>query len=231
MQKLTILFCLFLYITLTSSDCNKKKTTPPVAETTNYQPDGAGSEWNYTTTGTTGTGPVNTTYKLTATSRDSSTGVRTYRVFTNSSGPNEYYNKTGSDYFRISFFPGLNQSVELLHLKDNAAVGSSWQESKTVNANVTGFGLVPITVNTTFTVSEKGINYTVNGVSFSNVIKITATITITAFGSSVPVDPSTAITYYYANKVGMINNKVVVKVPLASIDVNTETKLGAYTIK
>jgi hypothetical protein len=229
MQKVTFLLCLALYVTLSSSNCNKKSSPEPTNDT--YQPTTAGSEWNYTTTGTTGGTPVNTLFKLSASSRDSVTGIRTYRVFTNSIGPNEYYNKTGNDYFRISSFAGLSQSVDLLYLKDNLAVGGTWQESKSFNVNISGFGNVPVTIVTNFTIVEKGGSLTVNSITFNDVIKVNATIAITALGSPVPVDPSSLIQYYYAKNVGMINNKVLVKVPLASIDLNTETKLGAYTIK
>jgi hypothetical protein len=232
MQKAIILVCFVLYVTLTSSDCNKKPAPDPAPASSNYQPTVAGSEWNYTTTGTASGTPVNTTYKLTATSRDTVTTSRTYRVFSNSAGPNEYYAKSGSDYYRISVFPGANQSIELLNLKDNLAVGGTWQETRSITVSIPGFGSVPVTIVTNFSIAEKGISYAVNGVTFNNVIKVNATIAVSAAGlGTIPVDPSTLIQYYYADKVGMINNKIVVKIPLASIDVNTETKIGAYTIK
>ena len=227
MQKATYLICFFLYVTLCSSDCNKKTTTPdPIPEVINYQPDASGSEWNYATTGTNGGAAVNSSYKLTATSRDSVANAKTYKVFTNSVGPNEYYNKSGNDYYRITAFPGLGQFLEVLHLKDNTAIGSSWTDTK--NVTVSG---IPVTVVSTFTIAEKGIDHVVNGVTFKNVIKVNVSLALTAFGSPVPLDPSSSIQYFYANKIGMINNKVIIKIPLGSIDVNTETKLGSYTIK
>ncbi len=232
MQKATYLVCLCLYVTLSSSDCNKKTPTPtPTPEIINYQPEATGSEWNYTTTGTNGGAAVNSSFKLIATSRDTAANGKTYKVFTNSIGPNEYYNKSGSDYYRITIFPGINQFLEVLHLKDNVAAGGTWQDSKSLTINVTGFGAVPVTVVSTFTIAEKGIDHIVNGVTFKNVIKVNVTLALTAFGSPIPVDPSSSIQYFYANKIGLINNKVVLKVPLAAVDVNTETKLGAYTIK
>lgn len=232
MQKNTLLLCFFLYITLCSSDCNKKAPTPtPTPEVINYQPDAAGSEWNYTTIGTNGGAAVNNSFKLTATSKDSVANGKTYKVFTNSVGPNEYYNKTGSDYFRITAFPGLNQFLEVLYLKDNIAVGVTWQDTKNLSIPVTGFGLVPVIIVSTFTIAEKGIDHIVNGVTFKNVIKVNVTLALTAVGSPIPIDPTTSIQYFYSNKIGLINNKIVLKVPLASVDVNTETKVGAYTIK
>lgn len=198
----------------------------PTPEVINYQPDTAGSEWNYTTTGTNGGASVNNSYKLTSTSRDSVANSKTYKVFTNSIGPNEYYNKSGNDYYRITAFPGFGQFLEVLYLKDNVTVGGSWQDTK--NVTVSG---IPVTVVSTFTIAEKGINHVVNAVTFKNVIKVNVTLVLTAFGTPVPVDPASSIQYFYANKIGMINNKVVFKIPLAAIDVNTETKLGAYTIK
>ncbi len=223
MQKATYLVCFFLYVTLCSSDCNKKTPPPPTPEVVNYQPDAAGSEWNYTTTGTTASGAINISYKLSATAKDTSALSRTYRVFTNSVGANEYYNKTGNDYYRIASFAALPQPIDFLYLKDNLASAGSWAETK--NLTITGVPF-PIAVNFTFTIVGNKYDTSFNGNSFKDVIRVK----ITPQTSLVTID-NNDITYLFAKNVGMIANKVRLKISLAGIDVNTETKLGAYTIK
>jgi hypothetical protein len=225
MQK-TFLICATLFVVLCSGNC-KKNTPPSAGDLGDYQPLTAGSEWNYTVTG----GAAAGTYKLTVLNRDSSVNGRSFRVFSNSAGPNEYYNKTGSDYFRFTAPAELNnQQIELLYLKDNLDKGQTWAETKTVRINFSGT-LVNVTAQFTYTIADKGIEHVVNGVTFKDVIRVTVVPVFSAFGSNIPVDPSTSIQYLYARKVGMINSKVLVKIPLASIDTNTETKIGSYTIK
>lgn len=222
MQKTIILVCLVLYITLTSSECNKKSTPEPSVNDS-YQPVTAGSEWNYTTTGTTGAGPVNVSYKLTATSRDTSSAGRTYRVFTNSIGANEYYNKSGNDYYRIASFAALPQALDVLYLKDNLAAGGSWSETKSITISGSPF---PIPVNLAFSIVGNKFDTSFNGNNFKEVIRVKLTPSITG----VPIE-NNDITYLFAKNVGMIANKIRLRVSLASIDVNTETKLGTFTIK
>ncbi len=229
MQK-TFLICATIFIVLCSGNCKKNGggTNPPAADLGDYQPLTPGSEWNYTITG----GPNAGSYKLTVLNKDSSVNGRNFRVIGNSSGGNEYYNKTGNDYYRFAKLAELNnQPLELLYLKDNIDKGQTWVETKTINVNVSGFGLVPVTTQFTFSIADKGIEHVVNGVTFKDVIRVTVTPVFTAFGSNIPVDPSTSIQYFYARKVGLINNKIILKIPLASIDANTETKIGSYTIK
>jgi hypothetical protein len=222
MQKTIILLCLMLYITLSSSNCKKKSSPQPAANDT-YQPTTAGSEWNYSTTGTTTSGSVNIAYKLTATSTDSAANGKTYRVFTNTAGVNEYYVKTGNDYFRISTFAGFPSPLEFLYLKDNLSAGGNWTEAK--NLTIPGIPFA-VPVNLSYTIVGNKFDTSFNGNSFKDVIRVRVRPSSTL--ATVDLDD---ITYLYAKNVGLIANKVRLKITLASIDVNTETKLGAYTIK
>lgn len=228
MQK-NLLFFTLLLITLSASNCKKNPdTTPPV--TTDYQPLTTGSEWNYTVTGTNAG-----TFKVTATSKDSVISGRTYKVFTNSSAANEYYYKSSGDYFRYNSIKELNnQLVEVLYLKDNLAKNQQWTELKTVSINVgPPLGTVPVTVQFVFTVTEKGIDYIVNGVTFKDVIKITAVPAFSVLVGGVPnTIPSTSdLQYFYSKNVGLIYSKTILTIPAASINASSETKLGAYIIK
>lgn len=218
MQK-TLLFCSILLIVLTAGNCKKPASPDQPADTASYQPTTTGSEWNYTTTGTTASGPVNTSFKLTATSKDSSASGKTYRVFTNSAAANEYYVKVGNEYSRISVFPGLDQSVELLYLKDNLSAGANWSETKTVTG-------VPFPVKVTYTMTRPKFDTTISGILFKEVISIKVFPEVTGLTFQ-----ENDITYLFAKNVGMIANKVRLKSTMLAMDVNTETKLGVFTIK
>jgi hypothetical protein len=159
-------------------------------------------------------------------------------VFTNSSGPNEYYFRNGSEYFRYTTLPGLtDQSFELKYLVDNLSVGATWVETKSANVDLSalsipGIGIVPVTVQITFKIEEKGISHTVDSKTYSDVIRVSANLKITAPAPLGEIIPSpNDINYYFAKGVGMVHNTIVFGVTLAGINVNSETKLTSYTIK
>jgi len=218
MQK-TLFICTAAFIILSAGNC--KKNNGPAADNGDYQPLTVGSEWNYTTTGTTGSGPVNSVFKLTVTNKDTVSSGKTYKVISNSIGQNEYYNKSGSDYYRISFFAALPQPVEVLYLKDNLALNGTWSEVETVT--VMGF---PVLVNLNFVVEKNKFDTTMDGTTYKDVIKIRLTPTV--IGPTITSD----ITYYYARKVGLFYNKTIAVIPApVSINVNTVTKLNSSVIK
>lgn len=220
MQK-TLFICTILSIVLSAGNCKKSSTPDPGTPASSYQPTTTGSEWNYTTTGTTASGPVNTSFKLTATSKDSVSNGKTFRVFSNTAGANEYYVKVGNDYSRISVFPGLEQQIELLYLKDNLLAGGSWSETKNVVVQN-----IPIAVNVTYTVMGPKFDTSFSGSDFKEVIRIKVFPEILGL----PFQENN-ITYLFAKNVGMILNKVRLKSTMLAMDANTETKLGAYIIK
>jgi hypothetical protein len=231
MYKVLIVFL----FTCTLAACKKKNNNGSSGNLV-YQPVSANSEWNYVVTGTANGGSANSSYKLVSLGRDTMVGSRTYAVFSNSLGPNEYYNQSGSDYYRFARLAELNnQQVELLYLKDNLGQGQSWVETKVVTTNVAGAGSVQVTAKLTFTIAARDIDFVVNGTTFKNVIKLTTTPEFTAIFPPLPVPsviPSTGtIEYYYARNVGLIYNKTVISIPLASVAVDTETKLSSYTIR
>jgi hypothetical protein len=229
MQK-SIFFLLLLFITGTIACKKKKDATPPPASSSDYMPMTTGSEWNYAVT----TNGTPSTYKLTATAKDTLfENGRTYKVYANTSGPNEYYFRNGSEYFRYTVLPGLdNQSLELKYLIDNLSVGASWVETKNALVPVTGFGTIPVTVQITFKIEEKGISHTVDSKTYSDVIRVSAKLKITAPDPLGEINPSpNEINYYFAKGVGMVHNTIVFGVTLAGINVNSETKLTSYTIK
>jgi hypothetical protein len=218
MQK-TLLICAILFVILSAGNCKKPSTPDPGTPTSSYQPTTTGSEWNYTTTGTTASGPVNTNFKLTATSKDSVSNGKTFRVFTNSAGANEYYVKVGNEYSRISVFPGLDQRVELLYLKDNLTAGASWSETKTVTG-------IPVPVMVTYTIVGTKYDTSFAGTTFKDVIRVKVLPEVTGLSFQ-----ENNIVYLFAKDVGMIANKVRLKSTMLAMDVNTETTLGVFVIK
>ncbi len=223
MQK-TLFICTLLFIVLCAGNC-KKPSTPDTSNTGDYQPLTVGSEWNYTVTGSNAG-----SYKVTILNRDTTINGKVYSVASNSAAVNEYYAKFNGEYLRYNKFAELNnQTIELLYLKDKLAKGQTWTEVKTVNITLGG-STVPVTATLVFTVADKGIDYVVNGTTFKNVIKVTVAPSFSIFGSTQNPD-SYDLQYYYAFNVGLIYSKTSIVMALAGINQNSETKIGAYSIK
>jgi len=212
---------------ITLSGCNCKKDTPVVTPAS-FMPLTTGSSWTYATQ-TYQPAPATGSYTIKATAKDSTISSKTYKVFTNTSGANEYYNVTGTDYYQLGNLAALNQSIELLYLKD-AAVGTSWTETKTIT-----FPGVPTPINVPLncSVTETGISYTVGAKTFTDVTHVKITMgTLTVMGFS--VTPVSDFNYYYARGIGRIyaRTKLTISVPLAGVNINNddEVKLTSYTI-
>lgn len=100
--------------------------------------------------------------------------------------------KNGANYIQrfYAFIPEMMgglipqmeiEAFEIIFLKDNLAVGESWTETKTIVTNVVMFGMSQtINANATFNsvIEEKGISMTVNGVTYTDVIKVKTTATV-----------------------------------------------------
>lgn len=223
-MKNTVLILMMVMAIATGYSCKKKKSDPPATPPQNFQPTSAGSTWTYNSVSTSAT----RNYTLTATGNDSTINGNVYKIFTNSGGPNEYYRKAGNDYFRYSYFEGLNQALEFLYLKENYNVNDKWEENKTATINgVTGTAILECVV------TEKGINYTVNGKTFTGVthIKINPKFSVSGF---LLTNKKAEIHYYFANNVGFIysSTDLILGIPLSSDYTFTGTvTLTAYNIK
>ncbi len=223
MNKL-IVFCTILI--LSGCDCNKTVTEPPAPAT--FLPVTAGSSWTYSTQSY-APAPSIGSFTLKATAKDTMISNKTYKVFTNTNADNEYYSVTGTDYFQLGNLAALNQRLELLYLKD-AAVGTTWTETKTITfPGVT----TPINLPLNYSITEKGISYTVGSKTFTDVTHVKITIgTLTVMGF--PITPVSDFNYYYARGIGRIyaRTKLTISVPLAGININNddELKLTSYTI-
>jgi hypothetical protein len=164
----------------------------------------AGSSWNYQqTTNPSSATPTNSNYTLTCSSNDTLINTKTYKKFTSTNGQTEYYNLTGNDYYTFYQLPAFlgGSRVENIYLKSNAPVGNTWTQNYPVT--VSGFNL---TLNLTNKIDSLGINRTVNGVTYTNVTLVKTDFTISGIPSFISYTLNTDIYYYYAPKVGQIEN-------------------------
>ena len=197
-------FLPILALLLTATACKKSDSIPTVV-LAKYLSTSSGSTWNYRLLNNV-TGSI-TNYVLASTNRDTTINGKAYHVFTNSNtGVNEYYLVSGNDYyaFRTLGLTLANAQLEDLYLKDNSPVGTSW--AQTVNLTVPGVPL-PVPVTVTYTIQEKGMSKTVNGIVYTDVIHISGVIT----SSLIPAASlTTDIQNYFARKYGFIetNNRL-----------------------
>jgi len=228
MKIKTLLFPAFLLCIIS---CKKSETTgtptPPGQD--KYITTSPGSVWNYHETDSSDPSDIiNTDYTLTSTSRDSSVGGKSYHVYSDSQGGNQYLNITGNDYYQFDSLPEALGSLvfERLYLKDNAPAAASWTQSLSVT--LPGVPL-PIPVMITNTIAEKGIARTVNGINYTDVIHVNTAISSALIPAAAL---TTNIDSYFAEKYGLIENTTVIHLDYTGItqDVNTEIKLVTATL-
>ncbi|MGC4102747.1 hypothetical protein [Ferruginibacter sp.] len=214
-------FLAFLALSALAVSCKKSSSDSGTAPQ-KYMNLAAGSTWTYESVNNLTV--TTTTNIVTSTNRDSSINGRSYHVFTNSNGAaNDYYNITGSDYYTFRTLPGASgvPPLDIIYLKENAAVGTSW--SQTVNLPLTGFPSgVPVVF--TNTITETGISRTVNARSYTGVVHIVTGISVTGLpASSITSD----IQSYYAPDYGLIESKTKISttlLPSSNVDQNTTLK-------
>lgn len=223
-----ILYGPLFFIVFGAISCKKDNgTTNPPAE--KFMTLTAGSSWSYKLTEDPSSAtPVTSNYTITATSNDSAASGRTYKVFSNSAGPNEYYNITGSDYYTFRKLPDVlgGTSVEALYLKDNLNAGGTW----TQDIPITYSGL-SLTLKFNNKIAEKGITKTVNGITYTGVTKVETTLSVTGIPFAYTLDSD--IEYYYAPKVGQIENHTTIDLTVTGFPpthVEQKTELQSSTI-
>lgn len=140
----------------------------------------------------------------------STIGGNTYRNFKYGANTNfnelAFYRKQGNDYYQyinvdtfslIAF--DTPQFGEILFLKENAAVNTTW-ESAEFTGNIGG---VPGKIKYTFKIELVNTNLTVNGVNYTNVIKV-AWKTLVDDGTGGGYVDDTIHESYYAKGIGLI---------------------------
>lgn len=219
---------LVLLIALFTISCKKDKSNPtPPPAATSYQNVAAGSTWNYHSVDNTGSSAPSD-YTITSTSKDTSINSKSYHVYTDSQGGNQYLNVTGNDYYQFDSLPAnLGNTIERLYLKDNAAIAANWTQN--VSVNIPG-SPIPLPVTITNTIAEKGISKTVGATTYTNVIHVSTTIASTLIPTA---SLTTSIDTYYAPNYGMIENTSVVNLNFIGIvqDLDTQTMLVSADLK
>jgi len=200
-MKKTILT--FLVLSSLALSCKKEKGSTAVVASS-YMSETPNSTWNYQVTDN--NTATNSNYTLTSTNRDTTINSKTYHVFTNSKGTNDYYSITGNNYYIFQVLP-LSISataVENIYLKDNLKVNDTWNQ--VFNITLSGF---PLVVTVTNIISETGISKTVNSISYSNVIHVSTSLTVSILGAVLPSSAvSVQVDNYYTKSVGMIQSLI-----------------------
>jgi hypothetical protein len=196
--------------------CKKKTTTA----TTNYLPLKAGNKWTYRNT------PPGTNNTLTVTDKDTTINGRLYMVLSNSAGPNNYWAKSGNDYYRYALtsqIPGQS-GLEELYLKGEVAINTTWNATQPIN--VTGIGMVNIKQN--YKITELGVAKTVQGKVYNDCAHVRLDLV-----AAIPLLGEQSIgggDFYYANGIGLVTYTLNVTVP-GQAAINQQSDLISYEFK
>ncbi|MDQ2863202.1 MAG: hypothetical protein M3R50_06035, partial [Bacteroidota bacterium] len=189
------------------TSCSKKDDSgKQPSKPENYLTTSTGSTWSYHQIDSSVLAPINSDYTISSTSKDSSINGRSYHVYNNSAGGNQYLNLSGNDYYQYDSLPaGFGAGVfERLYLKDNANVGTSWTQTQNVTVSVSP---IPIPVTLTFKIVEKGISRIINNVTYTDVIHVSAAISSSIIPSASLIS---SLDSYYAKKYGMIESSTII---------------------
>ncbi|GEO11041.1 hypothetical protein [Segetibacter aerophilus] len=212
-MKKALLPIYFIAAAILVTACKKETAADPPAN--NFGPSTTGSNWTYKYT----EGTASTTFKLTATNRDTTANGKTYKVYTSSDGSTTYMGKIGSDYYRFASFPSIGvNSFEELYLKDDKGLNDTW----TGTASFTYLG-ANLTANLNYAIKGKGESRTVNGKLFDNVTHVRLDISL--FGTVVGGGD-----FYYAQGVGLIEDTIAVTAPGAQ-PYTSKQEIISYEIK
>lgn len=185
------------------------------------------ASWNYQTDSA---GRI-TPYTLTSTASDTTVSGKTYHIFnsTDASGTSrEYYNITGRDYYQYNQLSSSIPAAELHYLNDSLPVGSNWQQPFSVTQ--TG---ITFSGNIKYTIDSVGVSATVNGTTYSNLIRVKTEIVNATASLGTAAIPLQNIFAYYAPRYGMVKSTfqlhVTITIPFVGsqdvVNTNTTTTL------
>lgn len=226
-MKINILY--LLAVILFFSSCKKNNASDPVpTPQDSYINTNSGSTWAYHETNSSGATPANSDYTITSSAKDTIINNKSYHIYDYSYGGSQYLNISGHNYYQFDSIPGgLGQIFERLYLKDDVAIGVTWDQSLSIP--IQGFPIsAPVTI--TNKIMETGISRTVNGINYTDLIHVSTSIS----SSVIPEASLTSdIQSYYAKKYGLIENTSVVSVNYLGIvqNINISTKLTSATLK
>ncbi len=163
-----------------------------------YYPICSGSVYKYSDTSAGSSTATASNYTLTYI-KDTLIESKTYKKFTGAGQQNTFFNCTSG----VSTAIVLNGStqggillpyVKITTLKENAAVGTLWSDTITVNGQDAVY---------TYNIVSKGITKTVAGVTYADVIHVHEQTTIDLMGTVIPAGQSE---YYFARGIGLIES-------------------------
>ncbi|MGY3214051.1 hypothetical protein [Mucilaginibacter sp. HD30] len=186
-------------IVLMACGCKKNNESPDTGSKNSYQPVSRESFWKYKEIGPSGT-PLTTLVTMTGATK--TINGHMYYEYTTQLAPSGAKG-TGYSYSENGIVRSAIGDVENLFLKENAAIGETWtymgpmadKEEIRPGVFVDSYSTVIAKV------VEKGINYTVEGKAFANVIHIKQMKQYSS-GATIDLDD-----YYIAKGVGMIERK------------------------
>lgn len=231
-----------------SSGCQKEVSLERISGTgsgtSDYQPTVQNSSWNYVSTG-----PDSGGMNLLSTAQDTLINFKDYHVFLSTGlgqTQEEYYHKIGNNYYMRGGLFGLNpesgylsglsqadisamQNVEMLYLMDDQPAGTSWvgADLKLDMSSLYGAGTY-FEDEYTFTIVEKGIQQTVNGVTFQDVIHEQLSLEYTIVNNGqILVAYSITGDYYFGRGVGIL----AFDYSASSLGSGADLYLDKYSIK
>jgi hypothetical protein len=188
-----------------------------------YQPLTAGSTWQYSTDYSASLGfPLIDTDAITMTAKTLTISSKVYnQAYETHAGfgitDTGYYHANNHEYSimqKLQTSTSSGYAFEMLYLKDNVAVGTTW----TANTSNTYLGNIQLTGK----IVEKGISKTVAGKTYTNVIHTNLQLVVSLQGTTTPI----AYDIYVAQGVG------IVRIELNETGYATIPQdLIAYTIK
>ena len=154
----------------------------------------------------------------TTSTTDTSVGGKSYRIFNNSNGTNEYFAVSGNDYYTLYNLPaGIStEPIELLYLKATGTVGSTW--SQNYSFNVPGVPIA-IPVKFTHTIKETGLTKTTGSLTHTDVIRVETKI------SSTLLSINSDIQTYCAPKYGVVYMTSYIAEATAGIEISSRRTL------
>ena len=114
-----------------------------------------------------------------------------------------YKLKTDDININAGGLTGTQTGYEFIILKDNIAVGQSWNGSYTQTTTDTGIPSITLTINYSGTILAKNVSATVDGETYNDVIKVSF-----VQNTTMPGAPPTTINseYWFAKDVGVIKS-------------------------
>ena len=114
-----------------------------------------------------------------------------------------YKLKTDDININAGGLTGTQTGYEFIILKDNIAVGQSWNGSYTQTTTYTGIPSITLTINYSGTILAKNVSATVDGETYNDVIKVSF-----VQNTTMPGAPPTTINseYWFAKDVGVIKS-------------------------